>query len=253
MDASSPAPIRVEPVPWELPLTIVVAVVSAGLWLLLGISLIGILYALILCVFFFIAHVIFITHIRGNGVLLGPNQMPDLHQRVLELAQAMGMEKVPEAYLIQEGGLLNALATKFLKSNLIVLYSDLIEACGDNHAARDMIVAHELGHLKQGHLKWHWFLLPGLLMPFLGTTLSRAREYTCDRYGLAGAGDMEGALRGLAILSAGAERGSKVNLQELARQAENLNTGWMTIGQWLSTHPPLAKRMIALNQGLRPI
>jgi hypothetical protein len=135
---------------------------------------------------------------------------------------------------------------------MIVLFSDLIEACGENTAARDMIVAHELGHLKEGHLKWHWFLLPGLLFPFLGQALSRAREYTCDRYGLAGAGDKKGALIGLTILAAGAERGPKVNLKAMAHQVEHLNTGWMTIGEWLSTHPPLSKRIIVLDTELRP-
>src|SRR5262249_33428934 len=155
-------------------------------------------------------------------IRLGPDQFPDLHASVETMAKRMGFEKTPEAYLMQQGGALNALATKFFKSNMIVLFSDLIEACGENTAAQDMIVAHELGHLKEGHLKWHWFLLPGLLCPFLGQALSRAREYTCDRYGLAGAGDKKGGLIGLTILAAGAERGPQVNLKAMALQVERL-------------------------------
>src|SRR4029453_4203886 len=146
----------------------------------------------------------------------------DLFGSVERLSSRMGFAKTPEAYLIQEGGALNALATKFFKSEMIVLFSDLIDACGENHAARDMIVAHELGHLKEGHLRWHWHLLPGLLFPFLGQALSRAREYTCDRYGLAGSGDSRGALTGLAILAAGGKKGPEVNLKALAKQEENL-------------------------------
>jgi beta-lactamase regulating signal transducer with metallopeptidase domain len=115
-----------------------------------------------------------------------------------------------------------------------------------------MIVAHELGHIKEGHLKHLWFLLPGLFVPFLGSALSRAREYTCDRYGMAGAGQKEGAMRGLTILAAGAKRGPQVNVTALARQVEDLDSGWLTLGTWLATHPPLSARLIALEEALKP-
>lgn len=246
------APIRVEPWPTEKILNVVVMIFSILIWSLLGFTLIGGIYALFIALFFFIAHVAFVAHIRGSGVRLSPDQFPDLYASVEDLSRRMGFEKVPEAYILQAGGVLNAFATRFLKSNLIILFSDLIEACGDDTAARDMIVAHELGHLKEGHLKWHWLQMPGLFIPFLGSALSRAREYTCDRYGLAGAGDKKSALTGLAILAAGAERGPKVNLNAMARQVEGLNTGWMTLGEWFASHPPLAKRLIALEQSLKP-
>jgi len=251
-ETTAPSPIQVEPWPSEKPLTVIVAIFSAMMWLLLLFTIFGFFYAMIFAVIFFFAHVAFIYHVRGNAIRLGPDQFPDLYGSVERLSQRMGFSTTPEAYLIQEGGALNALATKFFKSNMIVLFSDLIEACGENTAARDMIVAHELGHLKEGHLRWHWFLLPGLIFPFLGQALSRAREYTCDRYGIAGAGNSKGSLTGLAILAAGGKRGHEVNLQAMARQVEHLNTGWMTIGEWLATHPPLSKRIIALDQDLRP-
>src|SRR5262245_33177180 len=171
--------------PTERPLRILVLLAAIAIWVGLALSVIGIAYALLLAVFFFVAHLAFITHLRGSGVRLGPEQMPELHQRVVTLASRLGMRPAPDAYLVQAGGALNALATKFLRSNFIVLYSDLLEACGDNDDARDFIIAHELGHLHAGHLRGHWLLLPGLAVPFLGTAYSRAREYTCDRYGLA--------------------------------------------------------------------
>jgi Zn-dependent protease with chaperone function len=248
-----PAPnarIEVERWPSEMPLFALAAAASALLWLLALVSVVGILYGAMFGVFFFVMHVAFVAHVRGSGVRLGPDQFPELHARVQEIAQRMGMEKVPEAYLMQAGGALNAFATRFLGANLIVLFSDLLEACGDDTAARDLIIAHELGHIHAGHLRWHWFLLPANLVPFLGTALSRAREYTCDRYGLAGAGDREGALLGLAILAAGATHGRAVNRTALVRQRADLNTGWMTIGEWTSTHPPLARRLCALDPSL---
>jgi hypothetical protein len=113
-----------------------------------------------------------------------------------------------------------------------------------------MIIAHELGHIKAGHTKLRWLIAPGMAVPFLGSALSQAREYTCDRYGVAGAGDRSGALLGLTVLAAGGRHAPKVNQQALARQGEDLNTGWLTIGAWLSSHPPLSKRLAALEPAL---
>ncbi len=243
---------RVERWPSEGPLLLLVILISIGVWLLLVITIVGVLYALLIGLFFFLAHVGFVAHVRGNGVKVGPDQFPGLDEAVQRLSLKLGLRQVPEAYVMQAGGALNALATKFLRSNMIVLFSDLIEACGEDTAARDMIIAHELGHIRAGHLQMRGFLLPGHFVPFLGQALSRAREYTSDRYGLLGAGDRDGALLGLTILAAGPRCGRQVNRAALARQRTDINTGWMTIGEWLSTHPPLAKRVAALDPALRP-
>lgn len=244
--------LKIDPWPTEPMLKVLVAFFAGMIWLTLAITIFGLVYVVIFGLIFFVGHVIFISHVRGNGVRLSQDQLPELYQAVERLARQMGFAVMPEIYLLQAGGVLNALATKFFKSEMVVLYSDLIAACGDDTAARDMIIAHELGHLREGHLRWHWFLLPGYLVPFLGSALSRAREYTCDRYGAAYAGNKEGAMRGLAILAAGAEKGPKVNLKALARQVEDLNTGWLTIGTWLSSHPTLAARVIALEGAYKP-
>jgi Zn-dependent protease with chaperone function len=243
-------PIRVHRWPSEVPLVVLTALVSVGIWALAAITIIGLVYAVMLGVFFFVMHVSFVAHVRGSGVRLGPDQFPDLYAAVERLSARMELRPVPETYMMQAGGTLNAFAAKFLRSNIVVLYSDLLEACDDDDAARDMIIAHELGHIHAGHLQWTWFLIPGSLVPFLGTALSRAREYTCDRYGLAGSGRRESALVGLAILAAGGKHGPRVNREAMVRQREQLNTGWMRIGEWLSTHPPLANRMAALDPAL---
>lgn len=243
-------PIAVERWPTERPLLALVAVSAAGVWALLFLSLIGFVYALLIGLFLFFGHLGFVAYVRGSGVRLGPNQFPDLYRRVQELSARAGIEETPDAYLMQAGGTLNALATKFLGSRMIVLFSDLLEACGDNTAARDMVIGHELGHIKAGHLQWSWLLFPGMLVPFVGGTYSRAREYTCDRYGAALCGDPKGALLGLAILAAGRVHGPRVNLEALTRQREQLDTGFMTLARWLGTHPPLCDRVAALDPSL---
>jgi Zn-dependent protease with chaperone function len=243
--------IRVERWPSEVPLFILALIASAGLWLLAVITIIGLVYGVILGLFFFVIHLAFIAHVRGNGVRVGPGQFPEVHAAVERLAYRIGMSKVPEAYLIQGGGMLNALATRFVGSDIVVLYTDLIEACGPDEAARDMIIAHELGHLHCGHVRWNFVIAPAMLVPFLSGALSRAREYTCDRYGRAGAGSAEGAVLGLTILSVGGRFAHQIDRRVLMSQRSALNTGWMTLGEWLSTHPPLVKRIAQVDPSLQ--
>jgi Zn-dependent protease with chaperone function len=242
-----PAAVTVEPWPSERPLLILVACAAALLWLLLAVSIIGFVYVALIAVVLFFVHLGFVTHLRGSAVRLGPRQFPELYARVVTLARQAGLAQVPEVYLLESGGSLNALATRFFRSRMVVLFSDLLEACGDDQAARDMVIGHELGHLKERHLDWHLFLLPGMLVPFLGAAYSRAREHTCDRWGAALCGSPAAAVRGMAILAAGGTFGPRVDLSAYAEQERDLDTGWMTLGRWLDPYPPLSVRVSALE------
>jgi len=109
-----------------------------------------------------------------------------------------------------------------------------------------------VGHLAAGHLRWNTFLLPFHLVPWLGAGYSRAREYTCDRCGLAVAGDLEQAARALVVLAAGGHVASRADLG--AFTAQHLETGgfWMAALELSGTHPYLCKRVAALDQVSRP-
>ncbi len=246
-DAPEPgdAPITVRRWPTERPLFIINVLASACIWVALSRVPSSLTWLFTILGFMFLLHVSFIASIRGSAVRLGPDQFPKLYARVETLARRMRM-RVPEVYLMQSGGDLNAFATRLFRSHVMVLFTDLLAACGENHAARDMIIGHELGHLRAGHLRGQWILLPTSFMPFMGSALSRAREYTSDRYGLAAAGDLEGAMMGLTILAAGGRYAPDVNRPAFLRQRDGLRGGLMHIGEWMSSHPPLTKRIAAL-------
>ncbi len=235
--------------PSEIPLRIAIILVSIVLWLLIivGTFGLGLLYVALIAIFLFFVQVGFIAYLRGSAVRLGPDQFPEIYTRVVEFAQRAGMKKEPEAYLMQADGALNAFATKFFRGQMVVLYADLLEACGDDTEARDMIIGHEIGHLRCGHLDWFILTSLGRVIPFLGSAYSRACEYTCDRWGAALSGSAQGARRGLMVLAAGGAHSRGMNVDAYVRQQQNLDTGWMTLARWLSTYPPLSARVDALN------
>lgn len=242
--------LKVEPWPTERPLLALNLATAAILWIASVVSIVGIVYGIAIGIFLFVLHLGFVAHLRGSGIRVTAEQLPEIHAAMIRLSARFGMEKVPETYVIHGGGALNALATRFAGSDIVVLFSELIEACEGDDAARDMIIAHELGHLHRGHLRWHFLRAPAMMVPFLGSALSRAREYTCDRYGLAGAGDRDSALRGLIVLAAGRRFAPRVDRRAFAAQQTELNTGLMTLGEWFSTHPPLTKRLAAIDPSL---
>lgn len=245
--ATSVEPLRVARYDTEIPLLLVVALLSFSLWVLLIVSIIGIIYAVFLGLFFFLVHLGFIAHLRGSAVRLGPDQLPELHARVVAISRRLGMKEPPEAYLMQAEGSLNALATKFFSSSFIVLFSDLLEACGEDDEAADFIIAHEIGHLKAGHLRFRSFLVLGRLVPFIGSAWSRACEYTADRYGFAAVTDRSAAVRGLTVLAAGGTYAGRVNLDAFVAQRGAMDTVMMTLGHWMASHPALAFRIAEID------
>ena len=146
--------ISVSPDAAEVPLRIVLMITGSVLWIAFVVSIIGLVYGIVLGLVFFFVQLSLIAHIRGSSIKLGPQQMPELYARVEEIAQRIGMKRMPDVYLQQSGGALNAFATRFGRARFVVLFSDLVKACGDNVDALDFIIAHELGHIHRGHLNW---------------------------------------------------------------------------------------------------
>jgi len=189
-----------------------------------------------------------LAEIRGNGVKVGPDQLPNVYRSACRASQALGLAEVPEVYVIQQGGLLNAFATKWAFRKYIVLFSDLVDACGDSSAELDMVMAHEVGHLALSHIRWRWILMPAFAIPFLGQAYSRACEYSADRCGGVGCDSGEGAMRGLLILAAGGNCARMVSLEAFLRQGNEVAGFWQTVVEWISTHPWLTRRVVALHE-----
>ncbi|HEU0187425.1 MAG TPA: M48 family metallopeptidase [Gallionellaceae bacterium] len=233
----------------EKKLFIIMLVISMLAWigLLVGTMGIVLIYVLAFFVFYVMAQSAFISYLKGTGVEITADQFPDLHEKIVACSNKLGMEKTPEAYLLHMGGAFNALATRFLGKNFIVLYSDIVDALEEHPDALNFYVGHEIGHLKRKHLVWGSVLAPAAFLPIIGTAYSRAKEYTCDRHGLAVCAEPASAQLGLAAIAAGAKRWRSMNQETYVSQTRHASGFWMSLHELISDYPWLTKRIAAMR------
>lgn len=237
----------------EKPLFRIAVVLSAIFWAALTIGTVGILliYLLLGYLFFLFAHSAFISHLKGSGVRISENQYPDLHEKLVQGCNKVGLKEIPEAYLLRTD-YFNALATKFLGRHFVVLFTDVVDALEEQPSAIDFYIGHELGHIHRKHLSWSTFIMPASVLPILGSALRRAEEYTCDRYGVACCESEDDIKAAIAAISAGDTRWKSMNLDAYLSQIEFTSGFWMSFNELTSDYPWLTKRMatsIALKKG----
>jgi Zn-dependent protease with chaperone function/type II secretory pathway pseudopilin PulG len=228
--------------------------ISVLIWLGLIVGTVGValVYLLLFFVGYCFAQSALISYLKGTAVKITWQQFPDLKERIDQCCHRLGLEQVPDAYLLQMGGVFNAFATRFLGTNFIVLYSDVVDALEDKPDAINFYIGHELGHIKRNHLRWSALLMPASVVPLLGAAYARAREYTCDRHGFHACDDLKSAQLGLAALAAGGKRWRQMNVAHYTAQAEETSGFWMSFHELVSDYPWLVKRMAvmrALAQG----
>jgi Zn-dependent protease with chaperone function/type II secretory pathway pseudopilin PulG len=205
------------------------------------------MYAVCGCLFYSFVRSALISTIRGNGVRITEEQFPDLKRQIDACCRKLGQDVEPQAYLLQMGGALNSFATRFFGRDFLVLYSDVVDGLAHNPDALNFYIGHEIGHIKRRHLAWSAVLMAAAWLPLVGPAYARAREYTCDRYGVAACDDPANAEHGLAVLAAGGRRGRALNTQAYGEQARLSQGFWMSFHELVADHPWLVKRMAAVR------
>ena len=190
-----------------------------------------------------------------NGVEVTSQQFPELYQTYHDLAIEMGftddgegLQKTPRLFVYNGNGALNAFASKCqLHKGYVVLYSDLVDVAythGDFGFLR-FVLAHELGHIKCGHVSM-WRIIPSGLTTLirLAPSVTRAQEYTADRVALYYAGDCADSM---IALSAGKNLAKRVNMDEYYANISTHKDGlWMRIVNFLADHAIGFRRMQAI-------
>lgn len=199
-------------------------------------------YITLIVLYVFFSMGLMIGYIRGNAIKMSKHQFPDIYETVEEYSSLLGLKKVPDIYLMQSGGILNAFATRFTGRNYIVIYSEILEeAYNKNKDAVEFIIGHELGHVKRNHLIKRFWTLPSMLIPFLDAAYSRACEYTCDNIGATL--NKKGVRNGLVMLASGKKLYDKVVLKQFVDQENTEGGFWYWMAEKFSSHPHLSKRL----------
>jgi len=213
-------------------------------YLLLIITVIGLIYIAVAACISLLLRGLYVGNIRANGIRVSDKQFPEVYRIASDLAAKMEIHPVPAIYVLQAGGVLNALATKLVGVNYVIIYSDVLELAydqGEDELA--FVICHELAHIKRRHVVWHMLFAPAMLL--MASSYSRACEYTCDRYGAHYCPD--GAIGGLIVLAAGKKLYRRVNAFELGNQVNTEKGFWVSMAETHASHPTLPKRLTALG------
>lgn len=189
-----------------------------------------------------------------NSIEVTENQYPELYRIFLEQVDRAELGFVPRLYIKNGNGVLNAFASKsrlnMAKGAYVVVYSDMVDTFYDlgNEDTIRFVLSHELGHIKLGHVNVRRAVLNGLLRPlFLHDTLTRAQEYSADRFGASITDKI--ATPALAVLVGGKRNYEKMDVdQYTANDARHISKFWVAIVNFRANHAVGRRRLAAAYQ-----
>ncbi|OLS40634.1 M48 family metallopeptidase [Bacillus sp. MRMR6] len=219
--------------------------------IILFVTIIGIPILFGLAAATLMSHAVSMAFIRMNGIQLSEKQFADLYQRVVTLSGKFGISQIPEVYIVESGGILNAFASRIFGlfgRNIVVLYSDIVELIESEHEDElEFVIAHELAHVKRNHMVKRFLTFLAMWVPFLGEAYSRACEFTADRMASAYTEKPEKAVRALTVLATGKYLFPRVNKDEYLNQYNDKKGFFITFTELLSTHPAIPRRIFEIE------
>ncbi len=217
-----------------------------------------------LCIFPFIAiGFIVISYLLTNsnhdtivraGLRVNASQAPQLAGLAAQCIQRLRPDPV-EIYLVKSNTL-NAYTFGFSNPKIVVLYSPLLQVMDADELK--FVIGHELGHVALGHT-WLNTLISGMAgvpTSFAGAIIltlafrswNRACEFSADRAGLLACGSLGKSISALAQLAVG-DINTQAELQHALALLEREDDDFTNaIGEALSTHPMIIKRIHELRK-----
>lgn len=236
--------------PREKTYFVVALVLSIATWGVLTIFTCGTLWIglAIMGAIVWLSHGLLIAGLRADAIEVHKDQLARLDAAFREVCSTLGLNKVPDLYVIQSGGALNAFATRHTGRHFVVIFSDMLEALGPDSREMRFLLGHEIGHIQRNHLTMRMLLAPALFLPLIGPAYSRACETTCDRYGAFAAGDTDNAMRAMMTLAGGKYAGKEMDPHHFAEQNKNRRGFFVSWYELISGYPTLSRRVRDLRQ-----
>jgi len=229
----------------------IMAIILAILgWLALTLCTVGMvwIFLAVVGVLVWFSNGLLVAGLRADAVEVHPNQLGALDRTFREVCATLGLREVPELYIIQSGGALNAFATRHTGRHFVVIYSDMLEAFGPDSPEMRFLLGHEIGHIRRNHVTMRLLLAPALFLPLLGPAYSRSCETTCDRFGALAAGDVDSSLRAMMTLAGGKTASREMDPHHFAEQNKSRRGFFVSWYELISGYPTLSRRVRDLRQ-----
>jgi Zn-dependent protease with chaperone function len=230
------------------------AIIGGLAWLiLLTVTYGGILIgAIFFAVPLWISQQFFKAIVYGNAVKVSEVQYEQINKIVKEKSAELNITKIPDVFIVNGQGVINAVAMRFLTRKYIILLSNLVDLMlkRDEVDELTMVVGHELAHHAAGHISvWKNLLIwPSKIIPFLGSAYGRACELTADRIGMVLTKNIEASKRALISISSGSESlASTVNINAFKDQENQMPMFFGFLQEIYSSHPRMTRRIIELE------
>ncbi|MBR4200984.1 MAG: M48 family metallopeptidase [Oscillospiraceae bacterium] len=187
--------------------------------------------------------------VKAQSVKITQRNFPEIYQLIFSFAQRLGMQKVPDAYIVQSGGILNAFSAFIPHRQYIQINTEVFEVAYREHKdlnALAFIIAHEISHIYYGHATMHYYVPIWFSMnfPLFSAIASRTREYSCDR--LAQRLTNYDGLEAIIMLMVDRHLYKMVDKQDYFDQTAQDGGFFLWLNNLLATHPIMPKRLRAL-------
>ncbi len=232
----------------------IMQIVGGLIWLVLLFFSFGtiIFFALPIALIIWLMGLKFKAEIYGGSVKVSAKQYTDIHKLIVEHSQKLNLVNMPEVFICNGNGLINAFAVKYLSTKYVILMSDLVDLMLKRNKMDElsMIIGHELGHHAAGHTNsWKNLLSkPAYLIPFLGAAYGRACELTADRIGYEVIKNLSATQNALVSISLGSQSlANNTNIDEFLLQENEIPELMGFIHKIFSTHPRMTRRIIEIS------
>jgi Zn-dependent protease with chaperone function len=195
------------------------------------------------------------TELLGTAVKVTDQQYPRVWKAAKLAGQALRVQ-VPVIFAAPTSSIkVKVLGTEDAPHLIVNL--DLAEQLDETELVA--AIAHELGHVQNGHILYatalHYltssavFFVRWVVQPAIMTlqAWSRRAEVTCDRAALLAVRDLDKTLAAMVKLELGLEKGSSFNAADYLKSVPDVKKGIGRFAEMFRSHPYVPKRVQALR------
>lgn len=181
---------------------------------------------------------------RGNGIRLSPAQLPACHELLVKACRRLGVEQVPDLYLVPRSVLegMSASYSVFGKRSVVALSAELFgKEWEKNERAIAFAIGHAVGALRLGHTRWWLEMLTtyATRVPFVRAPVRAVFTFSRDRCGAFVEPD---GILGLIIHAAGKELARGIDVPSFVDQAMSYGGFWSWVAGAYREKPHLLVR-----------